>query len=220
MDSSMRGVYPISLLIEGRCCVVIGGGSVAERKVQSLLEAGGCVRVVSPEACQAIARLADERRIEWRRAEGSEADLADAFVVIAATDDPELNSRLAAAAQAAGKLVNAVDQPGDCSFFVPATVRRGPILFTVSTGGGSPALAKRLRQDVEQRFGPEYGRLAELLERLRPEVMAAGGTQPERAQAWERIVDSPVLELLRQGRQAEAESLARQFAGLDPSGRG
>ncbi|MBM3474339.1 MAG: bifunctional precorrin-2 dehydrogenase/sirohydrochlorin ferrochelatase [Armatimonadetes bacterium] len=211
----MRGVYPISLLIEGRCCVVIGGGSVAERKVHSLLEAGGRVRVVSPEATPEIARLAEEGRIEWRRAEGSEADLADAFLVIAATDDPGLNSRLAAAAQAAGKLVNAVDQPEDCSFFVPATVRRGPILFTISTAGGSPALAKRIRQELEQRFGPEYGQLAELLERLRPEVMAAIGAQPERAQAWERILDAPVLELLRQGLQAEAEALARRLAGIE-----
>jgi len=207
-------VYPVSLLIEGRRCVIIGGGKVAERKVLSLLEAGGSVRVVAPEATGTIVRLAVEGRIEWEGGPASEADLTDAFLVIAATDDAELNARLAAAADAAGKLVNAVDQPEDCNFFVPASVRRGPILLTVSTGGGSPALAKRIRQDIEARFGPEYAELAELMERLRPEMMAAIGTQAERAQAWERILDSAVLELLGQGKQAEAEALAREVAGL------
>ncbi|MBM3497484.1 MAG: bifunctional precorrin-2 dehydrogenase/sirohydrochlorin ferrochelatase [Armatimonadetes bacterium] len=210
----MPSVYPISLLIEGRRCLVIGGGKVAERKVLSLLEAGAQVRVVSPEATREIADLAAAGRIEWRRAEASEADLADAFLVIAATDDAAVNARLAAAANAAGKLVNAVDQPADCNFFVPASVRRGPVLLTVSTGGGSPALAKRLREKLEAAFGPEYGELAALMERLRPEIMAAIDTQARRAEVWERILDSAVLELLGQGNHAEAETLARELAGL------
>jgi precorrin-2 dehydrogenase/sirohydrochlorin ferrochelatase len=210
----MRKVYPISLLLEGRRCVVIGGGAVAERKVASLLEAGGTVRVVAPEVTEGIAQMAEAGRLEWRATEAREADIADAFVVIAATDDRDLNARMAAVAEAAGKLVNAVDQPEDCSFFVPAAVRRGPILLTVSTGGGSPALAKRIRRELEAHFGPEYGDLAELLEQLRPEVMAAVHSQPERAEAWERILSSAVLELLRQGKHAEAEELAREVAGL------
>jgi precorrin-2 dehydrogenase/sirohydrochlorin ferrochelatase len=210
----MPSVYPISLLIEGRRCVVVGGGKVAERKVASLLEAEACVRVVSPEVTEEIGRLAQAGRIEWRQTEANEADVADAFLVIAATDDPQLNARVAAAAEAAGKLVNAVDQPADCNFFVPASVRRGPVLLTVSTGGGSPALAKRLRRELEAAFGPEYGELAALMERLRPEVMAAIGSQSERAEAWERILGSPVLELLKQGKPAEAEALARDVAGL------
>jgi precorrin-2 dehydrogenase/sirohydrochlorin ferrochelatase len=210
----MRKVYPISLLLKGRRCVVAGGGAVAERKVASLLEAGGAVRVVAPEVTEGIAQLAEAGRIQWRATEASEADIADAFLVIVATDDRELNARMAAVAEAAGKLVNTVDQPEDCSFFVPASVRRGPILLTISTGGGSPALAKRIRRELEGRFGPEYGELAEMLERLRPEIMAAIHSQPERAKAWERILDSAVLELLRQGKHAEAEELARKVAGL------
>jgi precorrin-2 dehydrogenase/sirohydrochlorin ferrochelatase len=210
----MKKVYPISLRLKGRRCVVIGGGAVAERKVASLLEAGGTVRVVAPEVTEGIAQVAEAGRLEWRATEATEADIEDAFVVIVATDDRELNVRMAAVAEAAGKLVNAVDQPEDCNFFVPAAVRRGPILLTVSTGGGSPALAKRIRRELEAHFGPEYGDLAELLERLRPEVMAAIHSQPERAKAWERILDSAVLELLRQGQHAEAEALAREVAGL------
>jgi precorrin-2 dehydrogenase/sirohydrochlorin ferrochelatase len=210
----MRKVYPVSLLIEGRCCLVVGGGTVAERKVASLLEAGAEVRVFAPEVTGTILRLAVEGQIEWAGPAVVEADLADAFLVILATDDRALNARLAAAARAAGKLVNAVDQPEDCSFFVPASVQRGPILLTVSTGGGSPALAKRLRQELEAHFGPEYGELAELLAGLRGELSAKLPSQAQRAQAWERILDSPVLELLRQGKPVEARALARELAGL------
>jgi len=216
----MRNVYPVSLLIEGRLCAVIGGGKVAERKVLSLLEAGAHVRVVSPEVTPGIAQLAEEGRVEWRQAVASETDIADAFLVIAATDDREMNARIAAAAKAAGKLVNAVDQPEDCNFFVPASVRRGPILLTVSTGGGAPALAKRLRESLEAQFGPAYGELAGLMDRIREDVIRSLPGQADRAAAWERILDSPVLELLRQGKRDEAERLARQVAGLAPPSRG
>ena len=210
----MRKVYPIGLLVEGRRCVVVGGGAVAERKVASLLEAGGLVRVVSPDATPELARLAAEGRIEWRRAEAIEADVAGAFLSIVATDDATLNARLAAAANASGHLVNAVDQPDDCNFFVPASVQRGPILLTVSTGGGSPALAKRLRRELEARFGPEYGELAGILACLRAEVMESFATQAARAAAWERVLDSAALELLEQGRRDEAAAEARRAAGL------
>jgi precorrin-2 dehydrogenase/sirohydrochlorin ferrochelatase len=212
----MPSVYPISLLLEGRLCVVVGGGKVAERKVQALLQAGGRVRVVSPVATDEIADLAAAGRVDWRPRDGCEADLTDAFLVILATDDAALNAQLAAAADAAGKLVNAVDQPADCNFHVPAAVRRGPVVLTVATGGGSPALAKRMRQELEAVFGPEYGELAALMERLRPEVLATLATQPERAAAWERILDSAAFELLRQGKPAEAEASAREAAGLRP----
>jgi precorrin-2 dehydrogenase len=208
----MRKVYPVNLLLEGKPCVVIGGGPVAERKVRSLLEAGARVRVVAPGVTPRIAAWAEERRVEWRRAEATEQDLSDAFLVIAATDDREVNARVAAWAEPAGKLINAVDQPDECNFIVPATVRRGPVLLTVSTGGDSPALAKRLREDLERHIGPEYGELAEMLGRLREEVTSAIRTQRERAEAWERVLDSEALELLRQGKREEAEALVRRVA--------
>jgi precorrin-2 dehydrogenase/sirohydrochlorin ferrochelatase len=170
--------------------------------------------VIAPELSPGIARLAREGQVEWRRRGASEADVEDAFLVIAATDDRDLNARIAAAANARGKLVNAVDQPDDCNFFVPATVRRGPVLLTVATGGASPALAKRLRQQLERHVGPEYGDLAELLADLRETVIAKLPRQADRSAAWERILDSPVLELIRQGKRAEAEVLARSLAGL------
>jgi len=216
----MRPVYPVSLRVEGKCCVVMGGGTVAQRKVEALLQAGAQVRVVAPDVTPDMAQLAREGQVEWRRRGASEADVEGALLVIAATDDRDLNARIAAAADASGKLVNAVDQPDDCNFFVPAAVRRGPILLTVSTGGGSPALAKRIRRELEKQIGPEYGDLAELLAGLRETVTGNLPRQADRSQAWERILDSRVLELIRQGKRAEAEALARSLAGLttDPDG--
>ncbi len=211
----METAYPINLLLAGRRCVVIGGGAVAERKVDSLLEAGAAVRVVAPEVTPHLASLAEAGRIEWHRAEATEADLADAFLVILATDDAGLNARLAAAADAAGKLVNAVDQPEACNFYVPASIRRGPLLLTIATGGASPALAKRLRREIEAHLGPEYGELAALLGRLRETIDQTGHTQPERARAWERVVNSQVLGYLRDGRAEEAEALARELLMTD-----
>jgi precorrin-2 dehydrogenase/sirohydrochlorin ferrochelatase len=207
-------VYPANLLLEGRLCVVIGGGAVAARKIDSLLGAHATVRVVSPEVTPHLAALIDGGRVEWRQAQAIEADLADAFLVILATDDSALNARLARAADAAGKLVNAADQPEVCSFHVPASIRRGPLMLTVSTGGASPALARRIREELEAHFGPEYGELAELLGRLRQTMDQDHRSQAERARAWERVVNSRVLHLLRDGRPAEAEALARQLLAL------
>lgn len=213
----MTEVYPISLLVEGKQTVIVGGGEVAERKVFSLLQAGASVRIVAPEATPRIASLAAEGAIVWRQGEATDADIADAFLVILATDDPDLNARMAAVAQGMGKLVNAVDQPEACNFFVPASVRRGPLVITVATGGASPALAKRIRREVETRFGPEYGELADLLARLRETVPKEPCGQPKRARDWERVLDSPVLELLREGRRAEAETLARSLLESAPT---
>jgi len=207
----MTEIYPIGLIIEGEACVVIGGGTIAERKADALLQAQGHVTVVAPRVTDRLAELASEGRIAWLEREAVDADLADAFLAIIATDDPELNSRIASIALKAGRLVNAVDQPDDCNFHVPASVRRGPLTLTISTGGTSPALAKRTRKELQARFGPEYGELCELLGRLRPLAAELIGKQAERAAAWERILDSPVLELLRQGRAEEAEAHARSI---------
>ncbi len=212
----MTEIYPVSLLMEGRQAVVLGGGEVAERKVLSLLQAQAAVRVVAPEATPRITSLAAEGAIVWRRGKATRADIADAFLVILATDDPDLNVRMASIAQGMGKLVNAVDQPEACNFFVPACVRRGPVVIAVATGGASPALAKRIRRELETHFGPEYGELADLLAGLRATVAKQPGGQPKRAKDWERVLDSPVLELLRAGRKADAEALARSLLESDP----
>jgi len=136
-------------------------------------------------------------------------------VVIIATNDTELNRRLAERARAAGQLVNVVDVPELCSFYVPGSVRRGPLLFTVGSDGEAPALTKRLRQEIEAHFGPEYGEFAEMLGAMRDEVKARYATQPQRQAVWERVLSSQALELLKAGKRAEAQALVEALVRED-----
>ncbi len=141
-------------------------------------------------------------------------DLDGMRLVIIATSDAETNEAIALEAQRRGLLVNVVDVPRLCNFYVPATVDRGPINVAVSTGGAAPALAKHLRRRLEEVVGEEYGRLAALMGELRPDVMQRWPTQQERAAAWENLLASDVLALLKQGREDEARQLALQVLGL------
>lgn len=211
--------YPVVLLLEGRLGVVIGGGSVARGKVERLLEAGARVRVVSPEAGEAIERLAQQGRIEWRRREYRTGDLDGAAVAIAATGVPAVNASVYAEAQERGLPVNAVDDVEHCTFTAPAILRNGDLVVAVSTEGKAPALAVRIRDRLAEAYGgEEYARLLELAGSLRPEVARTGRSFEERSRAWYRLVDSDVLELLREGRGEEAAVRARQHLGLDGSG--
>lgn len=164
--------YPIILDLRDRLCLVVGGGEVAARKVAGLLEAGATVRVVSPALVETLAAEAAAGRIEHCARFFSSTDLAGARLVIAATADREVNAAVAMAARAQGLLVNVVDAPEEGDFWLPAVVRRGELLLTVSTGKASPALARRLRQQLEAAFGPEWGAYVALLGALRPLVLA------------------------------------------------
>lgn len=201
---------PINLNLSGQTCVVIGGGAVAERKVESLLEYGAAVRVVSPEVTPTLARLASEGRIERIESEYRAEHLSDAFLVIGATDDRAVNTRISSDARTRGLLVNVVDDPDLCNFIVPASVRRGDVIISISTSGRSPAMARRLREEIEERYGPEYGLLADLLGSLRDEVKARHADPAERMRAYNRILDSDVLRLLSEGRPDEALEAARE----------
>jgi precorrin-2 dehydrogenase/sirohydrochlorin ferrochelatase len=205
---SGRRYYPALLDLEGKRCVVVGGGEIAERKVQSLLECGAQIVVIAPQTTQAIGDLARQGRVELSPKSYTRGDLAGALLVIAAAT-PDVNARVAREARQRRILVNVVDDPEHCDFIVPAVARRGPVLVAISSHGSSPALARRLRQLIEGCVGPEYGELAELMGRLRPEVMTIAN-EDERRRIWEAILDSRALELLRQGRRDEAELEARR----------
>ena len=210
----MTSSYPISLLVDDWPCLVVGGGRVAERKVSSLLDAGASVRVVSLEVTDSLRGLADRGAIELFVREPAADDLDWARLVIIATDDSDLNARLAAECHARGLLVNVVDAPPLCNFYAPATVTRGPVLITISTGGASPGLARRLREMVEGLVGEEYGHLAELMGELRDEAMACLPGQADRAAAWLALLDSEVLGLLGEGKMDQARRQARKVLGL------
>jgi len=189
--------FPICLDIEQRICLVIGGGRVAERKVQSLLAHGGRVRVISPDLTPQLMELREQGALDWQARDYRDGDLAGAFLVIAATDDTEVQARVHAEAERCNILLNVADVPKWCNFILPATARRGDLAISVSTGGKSPVLASRLRQELEARFGPEYGELTEILGQLRPLVLAQERPHSENRELFSRLVHPDFPEWVR-----------------------
>jgi precorrin-2 dehydrogenase/sirohydrochlorin ferrochelatase len=163
--------YLVNLALEGREAVVVGGGEVAVRKVQDLLAAKANVTVIAPHLCEGIVALADEKLILMHGRPYSSGDLAGAFVAIAATDDEGLNARISEDAAAMHVLVNVVDRPALCTFTVPATVSRGDLTIAIATEGRCPALAGILREELEERYGPEYSELVSLFGEARKKMI-------------------------------------------------
>jgi precorrin-2 dehydrogenase/sirohydrochlorin ferrochelatase len=192
--------YPITLVnLDSVPCVVIGGGDVAARKVAALCQAGARPTVISLACCEPLRRRVEAGEIDTIEREYRTGDLAAVRLVIAATDDPETNERVWREAQAAGCLVNVVDDPPRCNFHVPATVRRGALTLSVSTGGNSPLLARRIRQALENEFDSAYEAYLDLLGELRPAVQQQIAEPARRKQLWVALLDSNILDLLREG---------------------
>ncbi|MGZ0084451.1 precorrin-2 dehydrogenase/sirohydrochlorin ferrochelatase family protein [Caldibacillus thermoamylovorans] len=162
--------YPVILQVRGRRAVVVGGGKVAARKIRGLLAAGADVVMIAPKAEPELQALAAAGMIGWRVKTFAPHDLDGAFLVIAATNDREVNEAVARAT-APGQLLNIVDAPERCDFHVPAVVRRGPLTIAVSTEGASPVVARRIRRELEERYGEEYGPYLEFLQRARAIVL-------------------------------------------------
>jgi precorrin-2 dehydrogenase/sirohydrochlorin ferrochelatase len=149
-------LFPVFLKLAGRPCLVVGAGSVAESKISSLLEAHANVRVVAPQATPRIRSWADSHRIAWQQRRFQPSDLENMFLIIAATSSTELHKEIFRGATKQGVLCNIVDVPDLCDFYYPAVVQRGALQIAISTSGLSPALAQRLRKELEEQFGPEY----------------------------------------------------------------
>ena len=190
--------YPVLLTLSGRPCLVVGGGRVAARKIQGLLAAGADVTVVSPDVSPDVE--ATGARIERRAYQ--RGDVTGFRLVIAATDDPDVNGAVYDDAEAAGVWVNAADDPAHCSFTLPAVLQRGDLTVSVSTAGHSPALARWLRDQIGEELGPEYEVLLRLLAERR-EALRSNGT-PTEGMNWQDAIDSGMLDLVREGRLAEA----------------
>ena len=192
-------LYPVNLRLTGRRCVVIGGGPVALQKVRGLLSAGAVVEVIAPTVDDELAALSVtvERRAYER------GDLVGVVFAVAATDDPAVNAAVFEEGEAIGVWVNAADDPAHCSATLPAVVRRGPLVIAVSTGGASPAAARWMREQLEVLIGDEYGVVTELLAEARAELRARGISTE--GLAWRDALDSGMLELVREGRLAEAK---------------
>lgn len=198
----MPTYYPMMVDLAGRRCLVVGGGRVAERKIALLQDCGAEVEVVSPATTRKIAGLAASGAIRLSRRPVRPTDLDRAFLVFAATDDAEVNQRVAQEVRKTGGLVNVADAPEACTFLVPAVVRRGDLTIAISTGGGSPALAKRLRQRLEATIGPEYEAFLAALRELRVQAQQAIADPTERQAVYRRAVDSDLFEHAARGDKA------------------
>lgn len=187
--------------------MVVGGGRVAARKVTALRRAGAQVEVISPTLCQPLEESAVRGHIEVLDRDYKQGDLEDAFLVVAATDDPEVNHQVWEEARARNILVNVVDDPEHCNFIAPSVVRRGPLSLAISTSGQCPAFSRHLRRRLENEFGPAYARYVELLRDLRERVVDSL-TMAERREFWPEIFESDVLSLLVSGDDDEARHLA------------
>ena len=193
--------YIACLRLTGRRCLVVGGGDVGLEKVEGLLACDAGVTLVAPEAHPELVQLALEGSIRWERREYSAGDLEGCLIAIAATNDTDVNIRVYEDAERRAMLVNVVDVPPLCNFILPAIVRTGPLAIAISTAGASPALAKRMKQEVSEMFGEPYAQLAVLLNEARGWAKGTLPTYQDRKEFFESIVggEPDPIELLREG---------------------
>jgi precorrin-2 dehydrogenase/sirohydrochlorin ferrochelatase len=205
--------YIACLKLSGRRCVVVGGGEIGLEKVEGLLACDGEVTLIAPTALPALREYADESSIRWeQRPYAGPRDLEGVFMAIAATDDTDVNIAVYDDAEHRAMLVNVVDVPPLCNFILPAIVRTGPLAIAISTAGASPALAKRMKREIEGQFGAEYARLAILLNDVRGWAKASLPTYRDRKEFFESIVNGEPdpIALLRDGGEPAVRELIAQ----------
>src|SRR5271165_2575227 len=210
MSAQHPSLFPIFLKLEGKACLVVGGGVVAEGKIAGLLRSGARVTVVSPDLTVALAGYAHSSAIHWKQRNFEVGDLDGVFLVVAATSSFEANAFIYYEADRRGILCNAVDQPQQCHFYYPAVVDRGPLQIAISTAGLSPSLAQRLRKELEIEFGPEYERWVEWLGRVRSALMGKGSNYESRRLILGRLASREVFDRLEaaRGRRLERKGAA------------
>jgi precorrin-2 dehydrogenase / sirohydrochlorin ferrochelatase len=210
MDNQENRYYPIFIDLREKLAVVVGGGMVAARKVESLVKAGARVKVIAPSVVDEIAKTVDVS-IDLREYE--EDDLEGAFLVIAATDSEKINRAVSEEAFQRRIFCNVVDRPELCSFIVPSIVDRGPIKIAISTGGFSPTLSRRLRMLIGKNIGDEYVSLAAILGIIRPLVRSQPGTPDDHKRIFELLIDSELIDAIRSGDRRLAEDILFQALG-------
>jgi len=199
--------YPVCLDVRGKRCVVVGGGKVATRKVAALVEASAEVVVVSADVCDAITERGDVSVLHklWE-----ESDLEGAFLVIAATNDRPLNERIALAAREKRALCNVVDDASLSDFILPAVLRRGDLLVSVSTSGALPALARRIRGEFESVFERDYAEYLDIVREIREDIVKSVPDESVRREAFATLADPRFVTMIRErGREATRRELER-----------
>ena len=194
----MAALFPIFFKLEGRRCVVVGAGTIASQKLEGLMDSGADVRIIAPRATEAIQALARAGhvagKVVWLQEKFQPAHLDGAFLAIAATGDPEVNGQVFRAARERGVLCNAVDDPERCDFFYPSVVRRGDLQIAISTAGKSPALAQRIRKELEEQFDASYGRWLDWLGSVRQTLFRREMDPAVRKQELHRIAGRTAFE--------------------------
>lgn len=206
----MAFTYPISLDLSNQNCLVIGGGKVAERKVLTLLEQKARVEVVSPQLTESLQTLNQHKKLSWRPEVYQTTQLKGKFLVIAATDQPEINLQIARDCQALGLLVNVIDQKEAGNFIVNAHFTQGDLQIAVSTGGVSPALAKQIKEQLAEEFGPEYKMMLEIVKEARQEALATITNAEKRRAFLQSLAQMDLTEQLKQTSQEDVQKRVRK----------
>ena len=215
----MTSYYPVYLNLRGRRCVIVGGGTVAEGKISRLLDSGADICVVSPDATLGIRQFVADGDVRWEQRKYEKGDLDGAFIAIAATNVREVNRRIFEEAEERGVMLNAVDDPPNCSFIAPSIVQRGPVTVAISTGGVSPALARKLRESLQDSDDLAWADLSSVMAVARSHLREAGLLTSIDPQRWQCCITPQLLAMVQDGQQTEAaEKLLAGLTGDD--GRG
>ncbi|MBF7084534.1 bifunctional precorrin-2 dehydrogenase/sirohydrochlorin ferrochelatase [Desulfallas sp. Bu1-1] len=197
--------YPVFLNLVNKKCLVVGGGNVAERKVSALVRCGAEVTVVSPSLTPILQEMVKRGQISYRRGFYQSSDLDGVYLVISATNDEQTNGIIAGDCSSRNIMINVVDDPTRCSFFVPSVVHRGALKLAISTGGKSPKLAKIIRESLEKEFGPQFEEFVNFIGDMRERVISEVADPRKRNQILKHLVDDHTLELVKQGDLQQAK---------------
>ena len=217
-------LFPMFVKLEGRSCLVVGAGSVGEPKIGSLLASEASVRVIAPTVSPTVAEWARAGAIHWEAREFQTSDLDGVFLVIVATSSRAVNESIFLEARRRNILCNVVDDPEHCDFYYPAVVRRGDLQLAISTNGKSPALAHRIRRELEVQFGPEYGDWLEELGRVRQQQFASGMNPDDRRRVLHELASREAFEKAQSARikiePVVIEPIVIEPIGVEPTGVG
>ena len=205
--------YPINLNIHNRDCLVVGGGGVGTRKVITLLDCGARVTVVSPDPTPRLKKLAAEGSIQLKERSYRSDDVDQVFLVIGATDDENLNRQISKDAERVKILCNIADRPDVCNFILPAIVRRGDLAITISTSGKSPALAKRLRLDLQTQFGEQYADLLRLMGAIRDKLLRQAHEPEAHKALFNQLIDKDLIGLIKANNTKDINALLHEVLG-------
>jgi precorrin-2 dehydrogenase len=211
----MNTYYPVYIQLKEQPCVVIGGGKIAEGKVEGLLAVEAKVTLISPDLTPHLQDLVKQNRITYLSRTYQPGDLTGAFIVICATDQAEINHQVWQEASANNQLVNVVDDTPRCNFIAPSILRKGDLTIAISTSGKAPAMAVRLKERLQRELGPEYERFLELAGKLREPLAHHIPDFETRKALWYELVDSEILDALARGDDESAKEIISQVVGFE-----